>query len=113
MRPKSLAIHDARSQEATLRVTGHPEKRKLVISHWRDDICVASTHVEVGELPALIGVLADTLGDVARSGVPAPTITPGDHGLLARVKTWWRPRFAQIIELRAAGRVRAGREETG
>ncbi len=113
MRPKSLAIADARSRGATLRVTGHPEKRKLVISHWRDDLCVASTHVEVGELPALIGVLADILGDVAGSGESAPKTTPGALDLLARIKRWWRPRLAQIVELGAAVRDKPGHEETG
>ena len=63
MHPRRLSIPDARGQGATLRVTKHPEQRKIVLSHWRDGVCVASTPVELTEVPALIGVLADALGD--------------------------------------------------
>jgi hypothetical protein len=55
MRHRSLSIPDARGQEVHLRVTRHPEQRKVVLSHWRDGLCVSSTPVEVGEVPALIG----------------------------------------------------------
>jgi len=100
MRPRSLTIPDARGQAASLRVTRHPEQRKVVISHWRDDVCVASTPIEMGELPALIGVLADALGDAVRSGDSSPANTSLDTRLLDRIKRWLRPRLAQIVDLR-------------
>src|ERR1039458_3627341 len=46
VRPKRLSIPDARGQGASLRVTRHPEQGKIVLSHWRDGLCVASTPIE-------------------------------------------------------------------
>lgn len=99
MRVRRLTIPDARGQGASLRVTRHPEQRKVVLSHWRDGVCVASTPVELGEIPVLIGVLADALGDGVRSDDLSPAVTK-PH-LLAMVKAWLRPRLAQVVELRA------------
>jgi hypothetical protein len=100
MHPRRLSIPDARGQGATLRVTKHPEQRKIVLSHWRDGVCVASTPVELREVPALIGVLADALGDavdVAPQEIVAP---PRRSSVLHVVRNWLRPRLAQITELR-------------
>ena len=112
MHPRSLTIPDARGSGAYLRVTRHPEQRKVVISHWRDDVCVASTPVELVEVPSLIGVLADVIGDVVRSSDPSPGIT-GDTRFLARIKAWLRPRLAHVIELRDIARDKADNEQTG
>jgi len=113
MRPRSLVIHDARAHGAYLRVTRHPEARKVVVSHWRDDVCVASTPVEMGEIPALIGVLADALGDAVRSSDPV-LHREHDAGFLARFRRWWRPRLAQIVELAPRRHdARADDEHTG
>jgi hypothetical protein len=100
MPPRRLSIPDARGHGATLRVTKHPEQRKVVLSHWREGVCVASTPVDLSEVPALIGVLADALGDAIErtrnEGVAAPR--PGS--LVSAVRRWLRPRLAQITELR-------------
>jgi hypothetical protein len=99
MQPRRLSIPDARGEGATLRVTRHPEQRKVVLSHWRDGVCVASTPVELSEVPTLIGVLAEALGDaidapaVAHSPQPRPS-------LLAFIRSWIRPKLAQVAELR-------------
>jgi hypothetical protein len=100
VRPRSLTVSDARGQGASLRVTRHPEQGKVVVSHWRDDLCVASTPIEVGELPALIGVLADALGDAVRSIDRAPNDAVQRRRLLDAIKQWLRPHLAQIIDLR-------------
>ena len=100
--PNRLSIPDARGQGASLRVTRHPEQRKIVLSHWRDGLCVASTPIELSEVSALIGVLADALGDA----IDAPTISgapgPGPRGPggLTALRRWLRPRLAQVTELR-------------
>jgi len=100
MHPRRLSIPDARGQGATLRVTKHPEQRKIVLSHWRDGVCVASTPVDLSEVPALIGVLADALGD-AIDATPTGTVTPPPKGtLLAAIRGWLRPKLAQITEMR-------------
>ena len=100
MHPRRLSIPDARGQGATLRVTEHSEQGKIVLSHWRDGVCVASTPVELSEVPALIGVLADALGD-AIDAPPRESIVPPSKGsLLSVIRSWLRPKLAQITELR-------------
>jgi hypothetical protein len=99
MHPRRLSIPDARGQGATLRVTKHPEQRKIVLSHWRDGVCVASTPVELTEVPALIGVLADALGD-AIDAAPAPSSPPPKGSLLSVLRSWLRPKLAHVTELR-------------
>ena len=104
MYPRRLSIPDARGQGATLRVTKHPEQRKIVLSHWRDGVCVASTPVELTEVPALIGVLADALGDAidatptakqpAAERLPAvgpPALAPSEAGARRRASPRARP----------------------
>jgi len=100
MPPRRLSIPDARGQGATLRVTKHAEQRKIVLSHWRDGVCVASTPVELSEVPALIGVLADALGDAIDAPPNESTSAPSKGSLLSVVRSWLRPRLAQITELR-------------
>jgi hypothetical protein len=98
VRPQRLTVPDARGQGAVLRVTGHLEQRKVVLSHWRDGLCVASTPVELGEVPALIGVLADALGEAVESGghPPAAAARPS---LLSALRGWLRPKLAHVIDL--------------
>ena len=100
MHPRRLSIPDARGHGATLRVTKHPEQRKIVLSHWRDGVCVASTPVELSEVPALIGVLADALGDAIDTPTESSMVPPPKASLLSVVRRWLRPRLAQITELR-------------
>ena len=74
-----------------------------MLSHWRDGLCVASTPVEIAEVPALIGILADAMGD-AIEGTARTTRTSRAPGraarLLEQVTSWLRPRLAQVAELR-------------
>ena len=110
MAPRRLSIPDARGHGATLRVTKHPEQRKVVLSHWREGVCVASTPIELSEVPTLIGMLADALGDAVegtgRESVPASS----EGSLRSVIRKWLRPRLAQITELRLCPR-HAGRRE--
>jgi hypothetical protein len=100
MPPRRLSIPDARGHGATLRVTKHPEQRKVVLSHWREGVCVASTPVDLSEVPALIGVLADALGDAIGGKTNEGVAAPRMDSLLSVVRRWLRPRLAQITELR-------------
>ncbi len=70
-----------------------------MLSHWRDGVCVASTPVELSEVPALIGVLADALGDVIDTPMQS-IVPPSKESLLSVIRRWLRPRLAQITELR-------------
>jgi hypothetical protein len=99
--PRSLSIPDPRGRGATLRVTRHPEQNKVVLSHWRDGVCVASTPIELTEVSALIGVLADALGDAIDLTGPASETQSRGAQLLAELRVWLKPRLAQIVELRA------------
>ena len=101
MAPRSLSIPDSRGRGATLRVTRHPEQNKVVLSHWRDGVCVASTPIELTEVSALIGVLADALGDAIDLTSPASETQSRGAQLLAELRAWLKPRLAQIVELRA------------
>ncbi len=92
-----------------LRVTGHPEQRKVVLSHWRDGLCVASTPVELGEVPALIGVLADALGEAVETGGRAPAAA-ARPSLLSALRGWLRPKLAHVIDLPLA---RGSSDEVG
>jgi hypothetical protein len=78
----------------------------VVLSHWRDRICVASTPVELHEVPALIGILVDALaegGDVTKETRTRDTRTePGSVRLsevFSLVRQWLRPRLAQIADI--------------
>lgn len=98
MRPSRLAIPDARGQGASLRVSRHTDQGKVVLSHWREGVCVASTPIELSEVPALIGVLADALGDAIDRDIPV--VGSSRLGFVERVREWLRPRLAQVTELR-------------
>jgi hypothetical protein len=100
MRPNRLSIPDARGQGASLRVTRHPEHGKVVLSHWRDGLCVASTPIELTEVSALIGMLADALGDAIDVPSKAPAELTPRPSLLAAIRHWLRPKLAQITEIR-------------
>jgi hypothetical protein len=98
--PNRLNIPDARGQGASLRVTRHHEQRKVVLSHWRDGVCVASTPIEMGEVPALIGVLADALGDALVDPEVRPDPARRRPSVAGTVRNWFRPKLVQLGELR-------------
>jgi hypothetical protein len=111
MRPKSLSIPDARGAGASLRVTRHPEERKVILSHWRGDVCVASIRVEPTQLPTLIGLLAEALGDaIDTNSQTTPTTRTRWQQLATVVRQWVRPRLAHISELRLHGGPHADKE---
>ena len=84
-----------------MRVTRQPGQRKVVFSHWRDGRCVASTPIELGEVPGLIGLLVDALGAAVDTG-HRPSIVPHHRPrVLAAMQRWVHPRLAQVTELRA------------
>ena len=62
---------------------------------------MASTPIELTEVSALIGVLADALGDAIDLTGPASETHSRGAQLLAELRAWLKPRLAQIVELRA------------
>lgn len=98
--PNRLNIPDARGRGASLRVTRHSAQRKVVLSHWRDGVCVASTPVDLGELPALIGVLVAALGEGAASSPPPVSRGgPGKPSIWRQLRDHFRPTLGKIVEL--------------
>jgi hypothetical protein len=93
-----LNIPDARGKRAYLQVTRHSDQRKVVLSQWRDGLCVASTPVDVAELPALIAMLAEALGDAAT--VPSDVSKQRAHrSFWDRARRYFRPTLGRIVEL--------------
>lgn len=71
----------------------------MVLSHWRDGVCVASTPVDLGELPALIGVLVEALGDAAAAPPPPRDGRAVKPSAWRRLRDHFRPTLAKIVEL--------------
>ena len=55
-----------------VRVTWHQEDRLFVISHWRDNVCVAASRVDVQDAGPMIGVLVDGLSSAVHDPEPIP-----------------------------------------
>jgi hypothetical protein len=107
-----LNIPDARRRGSTLRVTRQPGQRNVVFSHWRDGRCIASTPIELAEVPGLIGVLVDALGVAVDMG-NRPSIVPTSRPrVVSAMQRWVHPRLAQVTELRSL-REHKNAERTG
>jgi hypothetical protein len=65
---------DARGAERALRVSWHTEADLVVLSMWRENVCVGSFRLAIEEVPDLIGFLSAGLGSAyagARAAHPA------------------------------------------
>lgn len=76
--PQRALVEDVREDGAFLRVTWHDASNRFVVSHWRDNVCVAATQLDPAGAAPVIGVLADGLARAAQAPIP--------H----RVRRWWR-----------------------
>ena len=65
--PAQLQIADPRNAGRHLRLSWHASKQVVVFSQWRDGVCVATTPVELAEIPAVIGALVSALEDAAKN----------------------------------------------
>lgn len=73
--PHRVFLEDLRRDGQYLRVTWHPERSAFVMSHWRDDVCVAATRIAATDAAELITLLANGLADAA-SAPPVPAAAP-------------------------------------
>ncbi|MBR7743421.1 hypothetical protein KC207_08980 [Phycicoccus sp. BSK3Z-2] len=68
-RPRAVGrrgvVTDVRGDGRALRATWHDDAGVLVLSVWRDNVCVATTRVAPADVPALVEVLVGGLADVA------------------------------------------------
>lgn len=109
---RRLYFPDARGGDRYLRVTWHRETSTIVLSHWRGDVCVASTPVTLDDATRLIGLIVGALKERSTLQVGPPKPHPATAGnLLARLRRRLRPQLAQIVRLpaRPAPQERASR----
>lgn len=65
---------DARGADRALRVSWHTESDLVVLSMWRENVCVGSFRLTIEEVPDLIAFLSAGLGSAyagARAARPA------------------------------------------
>jgi hypothetical protein len=63
---------DDRGDGRAVRVSTHAEAGLLVVSLWRDDICVGTVRLPPGEAAAVAAALTDGLAELADRPAPAP-----------------------------------------
>jgi len=98
-------LPDRHDRSAYLQVTGHPAQRVVTVSHWHDRVCLASTVVDVDDIPELVSILTGTLAEMARAAGPQPDSRPLATIALERLRARWRRPRGEIIQLfKAAGR---------
>ncbi len=63
VRGRSGVVADTRGEGRALRATWHHEADVLVLSVWRDNVCVATVRVDPTDVPDLVDVLVSGLAD--------------------------------------------------
>ncbi|HWD52355.1 MAG TPA: hypothetical protein VG412_08145 [Acidimicrobiales bacterium] len=106
--PAHLQIDDHRDGDRHLRVSWHASRQVVVFSQWRAGVCVATTPVELADIPAVIGVLVDALEDASKappspsqsqSQSSPPTAQSVLEDIQVLLRDWLRPRVASITAL--------------
>lgn len=100
-----VEVADPRYSNGHLRLSWHPVRQTLVVSHWRDGVCVATTPVALPDIPALIGLLVSALQDAATTSRPeyAPTVASIRRDIATLVRGWnrsWRAPVADLVHRR-------------
>ena len=100
-RPLAVEFPDARDGDRHFRVSWHDLQRQVILSQWREGICVASTPLPLEEVPRLNAFLAEALYQASKSAAPSPppsvaSVTADTRTLLRR---WLRPKIAPVIRL--------------
>lgn len=86
---REFITHGDRS---ALRATWHNEAGSVVISLWRGDTCVATSHLTPKEAGRLATLITNGLADIAQgSSVAVSTVSP----IAPRIR--WRNRFRQAV----------------
>jgi len=97
----ALQIVDSRNRGRYLRMSWHPSRRAVIVSQWRDGVCVATTPVGLADLPALIDLLVQVLQDAASDKRPleSPTIGSVRRDIRSLIRTWLGPRLAAVLAI--------------
>jgi hypothetical protein len=97
-----MEIPDVRDRRRLLRLSWHRSRRAVVVSQWRDGVCVASTQIELTDVPEVINLLVRALqeGAVAAVVPPVPpTVVSLRADIRAVARSWLVPRLAPIVAL--------------
>jgi hypothetical protein len=117
-----LVLGDQRGGGRYLRASWHAESRSIVLSHWSDDVCTASSRVALADAPRLIGFFVDSLHHAATAPLPsaAPAPAPGSRSPVLRfveeARAWLQRRLAPaapLIALPGPGQGRHGGDGPG
>jgi hypothetical protein len=100
-RPLAVEFPDARDGDRHLRVSWHDLQHQVILSQWRDGVCVATTPLPLEEVPRLNAFLAEALYQASKTTAPIPppsvaSVTADTRTLLKR---WLRPKIAPVIRL--------------
>jgi hypothetical protein len=68
---------DGRGGDRSLRVSWHHEVRVVVLSLWRDGVCVGSFRLDADEVPALIEVLSNGYDEAEAAARRRPDTAAG------------------------------------
>ena len=101
---RRLFLPDVRGEERYLRVTWHRDSSTIVFSHWRGDVCVASTPISLNDASRLIGLVVGALKDAAAYPATTQAQRPADAaiaapGVLGFLRRRLRPQIAQVVRL--------------
>jgi hypothetical protein len=96
-----LDIADPRQRGGYLRLSWHAAGRVIVVSQWRDGVCVATTPVGVQHLGALVGFLIGALQEAATDGWEVRESTKPSTGqrIVTLFRRWLRLRSAPVIAI--------------
>jgi hypothetical protein len=98
-RAHRVLIEDTREDGQYLRVTWHRAAGQFVLSHWRDDTCVAATRIDPVAAADLVRLLADGLADAATADPSGERPTEQRASPAGRQQRW----RALVDALRRAG----------
>jgi hypothetical protein len=96
-------VADIRNDRRYLRASWHPESGVVVFSHWHDGVCTATTPVALADIPKLVGLLVNALGEAATTSISTSGRRPPGNspsGVRSRLRQWLRPRLAEVHKLR-------------
>lgn len=95
--PNRVYLADVRDDDQYLRATWHPESATIVFSHWRGEVCLASTPVALTDSTTLIDLMVRALSEGAeRRLIPSTPARP--LSTLERLRNRLRPRLAEVID---------------
>lgn len=87
-------------ERSELRATWHNDSGYVVISLWRAEVCVATSHLTPGEAARLSGFITNGLADLANDGLyrKVTSIRPKGSSPLRRGADAWKRSLASSLE---------------